>query len=72
MPTHELIRRRRVALNMTQLEVVTLLKRHLPGFTVPHLSKLERGLRSVKADEVPAFAKVLQCEITDLHDEKPR
>lgn len=71
MPTHEYIRRRRKELRMTQGEVVALLKVYLPGFTEPHLSKIERGHRAVKADEVPAFAKVLRCAITDLHDAIP-
>lgn len=71
MPAHEYIRRRRRELRMTQEEVVALIKPYLPYFTKPLMSKIERRVRAVKADEVPAFAKVLRCAITDLHDAIP-
>jgi transcriptional regulator with XRE-family HTH domain len=73
MPSHQRIRNRRRFLCLTQSELAQRLRKiGLPYITYDHISKIERGKRAVPADEVPYFAVALGCEITDLHDEKPR
>jgi transcriptional regulator with XRE-family HTH domain len=73
MPSHELIKQWRDKRKLTQEELAQELRKHpiTATFTPSHISKLERGLRVVKSDEIPVFATVFDCDIVDLHDPKP-
>jgi transcriptional regulator with XRE-family HTH domain len=71
MPTHLRIKERRLGRGLTQEQLVDRMHLYLPTFSVSHLSKIERGLRVVKSDEIPAFARSLDCDIEDLHDPRP-
>jgi transcriptional regulator with XRE-family HTH domain len=72
VPVHTKIKERRLALDLTQEELVARLHRYgLTGFTPSHISKIERGLRVVKGDEVPIFATALEVDTLALHDVQP-
>ena len=71
MPAHEKIRQRRRALGLTLQELSTLLRPYLPGLSKGDLSYIENGKRNVLADEIPIFARVLQCRPEDLLDSSP-
>jgi transcriptional regulator with XRE-family HTH domain len=71
MPSHLRIRQRRIELGLSQVALAKLLKPWFPGIDDSDISRIETGKRAVRADEIPAFSKVLKCDIQDLIDPIP-
>jgi transcriptional regulator with XRE-family HTH domain len=69
MPAHEKIRRRRLELGLSLEQLSARIVPHLPVMTKKVLSKIENNGRRVLADEVPYFARALECRPDDLLDE---
>lgn len=68
MPTRDRIRDRREQLNLTQRELADRLNRWFPTWDWSIISKIERGVRTLKADELPYIAIALECSVLDLLD----
>lgn len=68
MPSHERIKQRREKLGLTKVQLAKRIKMYLPGIDDSDISKIERGRRKVRADELPYFALVLECDVLDLLD----
>lgn len=71
MPTHVRIQEWRKKRGLSLAKLADLLHPYLPGLSKGDLSYIENGKRAVKADEVPIFAKVLECRPADLLDDVP-
>lgn len=73
MPIHHSIRSRRRELGLTQEDLAARMEQYLPTiqWTWVTISKIERGLRRVKAEEIAAFARALECRVTTLLDPIP-
>lgn len=73
MPTNQRVRLRREELGLTQEELADRVNANLEHAKLPAwhwttVSKVERGMRAVKADELPALAQALECSPLDLLD----
>jgi hypothetical protein len=73
MPTYSRIRERRHALGLSQEDLATRLRAILPihhrrMFNKSVVSVIESGLRELYVDELPYFAKALECSPLDLLD----
>lgn len=71
MPAHLRIKARREIMQLSQEQLAERLRPYWPGITFHTISKIERGVRIVKADELPLLAAALECHETDLLDPKP-
>jgi transcriptional regulator with XRE-family HTH domain len=69
MPSYQRIKQRREAVGLSLFELAELMRPNWPGITKGTLSKIENNHRTVKADELPLFAKALDCRLEDLVDE---
>jgi transcriptional regulator with XRE-family HTH domain len=71
MPAHRRILERRRKLQLTQEELAERLHNlGQAGLDATIISKIERGVRALKADELPFFAAALECDVADLLDVK--
>lgn len=68
MPTHQRIRTRREELNLSLEQLAERLRPYWPRIDPSALSKIERGRRTLAADKLPMFAKVLECRPEELLD----
>lgn len=68
MPSKDRILSRRMALGLSQGDLAERLRTWWPSCTNLTVSKIERGLRNVRADELPWFAEALECSVVDLID----
>jgi transcriptional regulator with XRE-family HTH domain len=66
MTAHSRIRQRRLELGMTQAELIERIQEIMTGFNRFQLSKLERGVRVVRSEELPIFAAALECDYETL------
>lgn len=65
------IRERRTELGLNQAALGKRIRQYLPLITDTHISKIERGVRRVSGEELPIFARALQCPMDDLVDRIP-
>ena len=72
MPSYERIRARREDLGLSLDDVVRLLQEYWPGIDKSTLSRYETGQRRITSEQLPIFAKVLQCHTADLVDDPPK
>lgn len=57
---------------MSQEELALSLRRWWPTVHRGTISKIERGIRGVLADELAMFATALECDVADLVDPEPQ
>jgi transcriptional regulator with XRE-family HTH domain len=71
MPSRERIRQRREAAELSLEDVAVALREYMPTYSKQTVWKTEVGLRKLPADELPYYAKVLNCQVSDLLDPVP-
>lgn len=71
MPARDHIRKFRQQRKMSLEDLSNALAPYLPGLSKGDLSYIENGKRKVDADEIPVFAKVLNCRREELLDPIP-
>lgn len=72
MGTADRITTIRLARGVSQDELALALRKWWPTVHRGTISKIERGVRSVAADELPLFAAALACDIAELVDPEPK